>query len=182
MINLIPPNSRKAVTREYWIRVVTIWMFLGAFALLVIAALGIPTFVLINTLNSTLAGEVDNARIMEEAYNDSEKVIKDANALIRHLKPGVEPVRFSELIYELDNIAGNDVRLTQFAFQESDKEQLSDIAIAGVALTRESLSEFRDNLEAHPFFESVELPISNLVKDRDITFSMIVSVVKKDKQ
>jgi len=155
-------------------------MFLSAFVLLVIAALGIPTFVLMNTLNSTLAGQVDDARTKEDAYKESEKIIKDTNALIRHLKPATAPVRFSELIYELDNIADSGVKLTQFTFQEGDEEKLANVAVAGIASTRVSLSEFRDDVESHPLFESVELPISNLVKDRDITFSMIVSVVKKD--
>ena len=175
MINLIPPHARKAVTREYWIRVVTVWMFLVACSLVLIATLQAPTYVLINSLSAALEGQFNDARTKQGVFLESEAEILKTNALIDHLGQESEEGRFSNLIYELDNVAGNNVTISQFTFALQEDE-LGAIALIGNARTRIALSDFRDNLEEHPMFTAVELPISNLVKDRDITFSMKVSL------
>ena len=73
MINLIPPHARKAITREYWIRVVTVWMFLATFALMVIVALQIPTYVLINSLDAVLEGQFSDARTRQVTLKSPRK-------------------------------------------------------------------------------------------------------------
>jgi len=49
MINLIPPAARRAVTIEYWTRVVIIWLCLFLLAVIIIAVLQLPSYVLIKS-------------------------------------------------------------------------------------------------------------------------------------
>ena len=179
MINLIPPVARKAVTREYWTRVVTTWALLVSFALMLVLVMQLPTYVLVGALEDALAGQINTATEKQGAFSDLEDEIKEVNALISHLGQQEDADRkFSELIYELDVIAPETVTITQLSMQREDAV-LETIDVIGVAANRTALSNFRDAIEAHEDFDSAELPISNLAKDRDILFSMTVSMANK---
>ncbi len=70
----------------------------------------------------------------------------------------------------MDDLATEEVSLTHFNF--GDKKELE---INGIAATRASLSAFRVRLESHESVKAVELPLSNLVKDTDVPFSLTVT-------
>lgn len=171
MINLIPPKAKKLVVREYWLRVAAVWFLMLSFALLIMTFLSLPTYILISSLERAMASQIDYAKAEQGSYKELERTIKNTNALIVHLNRGEGEVRFSALVDELDQVSGESVTLTEFGFIEEDGE-LKQISLVGHADTRVALSSFRDRLEAHEQFASVDLPISNLAKDKDITFSM----------
>lgn len=171
MINLIPPKAKKIVIREYWSRVAAVWMLMLSFALLIMSLLSLPTYVLIRSLEDAMASQIDYAKAEEGSYKESERVIRDTNAFVNHLRGGEEDIAFSIFIEELDKISSENITLTQFGFARENGE-LKQISLTGHANTRVGLSNFRDELAAHELFASVDLPISNLAKDKDITFSM----------
>ena len=177
MINLIPPKAKKIVLREYWSRVATVWILMLSFALVIMALLSVPTYILISSLEQAMATEIDYAKTEQGSYKESERIIKNANALVNHLNRNEEQVSFSFLVDELDKVAGANITLTRFGFVPEDGE-LKQVSLLGHADTRVGLSNFRDKLEAHDLFSSVDLPISNLTKDKDITFSMKVTLEK----
>lgn len=173
MINLIPPKAKKIVIREYWTRAGAVWLLMFSFAFLIMAFLSVPTYILLRSLESAMASQIDYAKAEQGSYKESESTIKNANALINHLNRSEAQMSFSSLLGELDTVAGAGVTLTEFGFVEEDGA-LKQISLLGHADTRVLLSSFRDRLVAHNLFLSVDLPLSNLAKDRDITFSMKV--------
>ncbi|MEZ4200508.1 MAG: hypothetical protein R3B69_02870 [Candidatus Paceibacterota bacterium] len=175
MINLIPPSARKLIVREYWIRVITVWFLLITFALWIFLALQVPTYILIDSLHDALVTQFDRAQAEHTEFSELEAEVKKINTLVSHLGAHEDDVYFSELIAELDQRAVAGVTLTQFAMKR-EEGALKEIDLVGVAPTRTSLSNFRDALEAHERFSKAELPISNLAKERDITFSMKVTM------
>lgn len=175
MINLIPPKAKKIVIREYWTRVFVVWLFMLSIVLLIMAFLSVPTYILLRSLESAMASQIDYAKAEQGSYKELERTIKNTNALVNHLNLNEEQLSFSALLSELDAVAGPLVTLTQFGFIE-EEGVLKQVSLLGQADTRVLLSTFRDKLEAHEAFASVDLPISNLAKDKDITFSMKVSL------
>ena len=176
MINLIPPSAKKIVVKEYWLRVATIWLFAASFSLALVLALQIPVYVLVTDLESSIASQFNSVREQKNNFDESEKLIKDANNLITHLSENSDSYQlFSSLVYELDGLAGSDVTLTKFSMTRSEDE-IDAINLIGNATDRISLSKFRDDLKKHELIGEVELPISNLVKDKDIVFSMKVTL------
>ena len=155
-------------------------MFIISFGLLMIISLQIPTYILVSSLQSSLANQFDDALAQQEAFQASEDTIKQTNALIDYLKIQPETdFQFSGLIYELDAIAGSEVAIKQIILIK-EAGVLNNLEVIGEAKTRISLANFRDNLETNEMFTSVELPISNLAKDRNITFSMTVTLNNSD--
>ena len=59
-----------------------------------------------------------------------------------------------------------------------DGESVREISISGTAASRQALADFRNRLREEDGVESVDLPISNLAKDRDIPFELTVTFVK----
>ncbi len=179
MINLIPPKAKKIVVREYWTRAASVWFLIFSFALLVMAFLSVPTYILLRSLESAMASQIDYAKAEQGSYKESERTIKNANALINHLNRSEAQMSFSALLGKLDTVAGPGVTLTEFGFVE-EEGVLKQVSLLGHADTRVLLSSFRDRLTAHDLFLSVDLPISNLAKDKDITFSMKVTLETED--
>lgn len=175
MINLIPPKAKKIVTREYWTRAAVVWFFMLSFALLIMAFLCVPTYILIHSLESAMASQINYAKAEQGSFKELERTIKDTNALVNHLNRDEGKMSFGSLVNDLDEVAGANVTLTQFGFVE-EEGVLKQVSLLGHANTRVALSNFRDALEAHGLFGAVDLPISNLAKDKDITFSMKVGL------
>lgn len=177
MINLIPPDARRAVVREYWLRVVVVVFMLLSAAFLLVGSLNIPSYVLIDSQLVAYEQEYTEAQQKKEAFEDEEKAIKEANQLAKHLGMFSETPTFSELIAELDALAGTGVVISQFSAAKTKKE-ITSITISGTAYRRSDLTSFSDRVEAHPLFMQAEVPLSNLAKDSDIFFQISVVPAK----
>ena len=79
----------------------------------------------------------------------------------------------SEVIAILTTLAGTNVSLTNFQF--SNLVTAGKITVSGVASTRQDLAVFRDGVSGDKRFSAVDLPISNLIKDKDLLFTMNIS-------
>ena len=68
-----------------------------------------------------------------------------------------------------------DIYIKELAYT-SLGETKAKITLVGTGATRESLVFFVKKLEESKFFEKVDLPISNFTRDRDINFSINLTV------
>ena len=101
---------------------------------------------------------------------------EEANRLISHLEFSEVPqTRFSTHLNLIDELAGEAILLTKFNLTP-EEGVLNTITLIGVADTRTALANFRDALENHPRYSNVELPISNLAKESNITFTLSLTV------
>lgn len=171
MANLIPPDAKKAIVTEYWIRVATVWLVLVACAIIVVGLLKVPTFVLVQSQLRAFTVAYDSAREKEASFTEAQEVITEANRVAGLLSSRATSTTATEVIAVLDRIAGESVTIRSFAIERTDAT-IASIAVTGTANTRAALSNFSKDIEAHEFFGEADLPISNLAKDRDIGFSI----------
>lgn len=179
MANLIPPQGKSVVTREYWIRVSAVWMFLLAAACVVVALLMVPTYVLIESQYAAVMNTMQGQHTKEDAFEQATERITTANTLARHLVGGNETASFVTLVDRIEALAGPDVVVQQYRFMQ-DTAEVSPITIGGQAANRTVLAAFRDALDADTRFASVALPLANLAGDEDITFTMQVTLAVED--
>ena len=64
-----------------------------------------------------------------------------------------------------------DIKLTEITYDKS-VDGVKNIKVKGFALNRERLLLFRQSLENNPTFSKVDLPISNFVKEKNISFNL----------
>lgn len=170
MINLIPPAAKKIMVREYWTRVLTVWVMLGGTACLIVTLLLLPTYLLLSIKTSVIKEQAAAATQKVASYDVSATELQTANRQAQILLKDTTTLSYSGLVAEFETIAGEGVSINDFRFLQSST--LGTISLSGVATTREDLANFRDRLESDVRFAKVDLPISNLIKDRDLLFSM----------
>ncbi len=177
MINLIPPSAKKQVRKEYWVRVFSVWMMLVASSFVIVAFLHMPTYVLIKSQLAVFANEFTEASVQNEAFKEAEATVVQSNQIATLLASDEKVTLFTTLIEVLETLAGSKVTINSFIFQR-DNNTISPITISGQAYSRQSLVAFSEAIKTNKLFESAEIPLSNLAKDRDIPFT--ISVIPKN--
>ena len=177
MINLIPFHEKKRVRLEYWLRVFTVWTLLFSFAILLVICVMVPAYVLISVQINSGAETSRSAQEKVVAFEAAGMALQAANKQALAIVNNGQLVPISnhiELIrrYENVNLQVSAITIARTA------DYFAPLQVSGQAATRQALAAFREQLLAESQVESVELPISNLAKDRDIQFNLTVVLRK----
>ena len=178
MINLIPPAAKKSITLEYWCRVLSIWFLVWAATFVVGIFLLVPVSVLINLQVSNLSGSAETASQKLATLKD---VSQELNLANQQAKLAIDNERFEALSFYSElfsNLENAEVTLTNMNIDRL-KTGLSPVKLSGQAANRQALAAFRDRLLALPEVQAVDLPLSNLAKDKDIQFGLTVTMKPK---
>jgi hypothetical protein len=174
MINLIPPSAKKSITYEYWKRVIAVWFGLFSTAFIILTVFLLPTHILLRSeieyLEETVSAGVDRV----SNYDISATELITASTQARLLLDNQASNTPSDLITVLLDYAGSNVALNNFQFVKLTTTPT--ITLAGIADSRQDLAQFRDVVAADVRFANVDLPISNLIKDKDLLFSMEITL------
>lgn len=178
MINLIPPVVRKAIVKEYWVRVVSVFLFVASAVALISIVFLSPVYVLVSAQVDVYAQSASEAALRVAEYDVSAGALVEANGMAQKIVELREVDNFSAATELLESLQSADIVLEGFEFGRDADGYLAPVQVNGEASTRQALADFRDRLLAEPTVSEVNLPISNLAKDKDIQFSL--SVVFKD--
>ena len=177
MINLIPPTAKKKIVLEYWTRVVSVWFLTWSATLVLGAFVMIPTYVLINLQVSSFS---DSAATASQKIATMQDVSKDLTVANNQAKALIDSFKFSSLsdsAKQFTQLENSDLTLSQISIGRT-KEGVGPVMLSGEASNRQALADFRDRLLASPQVDGVDLPISNLAKDKDIQFTLTVTMKK----
>lgn len=178
MINLIPPEGHRLMKQEYILRVFgTLSVLLGVVFLILTVAL-VPTYILIDAQISDFALEIEKQSDKEDTAKLLDKEIELIHSIVGQLKTGTSSMIASQAVDEIQKIAEGEVVFKAFIINEPDKRGEVKIQAQGVAPTRETLAKFKTMVEASPFFEKAEVPISDLARDVDLPFMMTITVAQ----
>lgn len=177
MINLIPPDARKMVQIEYWVRVASVWLVLMSIASVVLVMLLLPSLVLVHSQLAAYENQYKHASEQNDSYEKLEEEVSLANTISAHLVDNEYSDLFSRLLTELNVINGEQIVLDYVGMNRVEGK-IDSISISGSAYSRSDLVAFKDRIEGHSFFETAELPLSNLAKDRDVPFNITIITSK----
>lgn len=147
-------------------------IFIGASALLT------PYF--LSTVNKRIASER-----LENQKNLPTPALKDETlALVNEIDSQlslVEGLRFDGLVISEDIFdriiehKSNKIRIVGISYSY-DLDSGTIVGVSGIASSREDLLGFQQSIKDDPYFEEVNLPISNFIKSSDIGFSLDIKV------
>jgi hypothetical protein len=172
MINLLPPTAKKKLTRDNFLRLVSMIFIIIGIAGLVFLSLSLPTLVMLKNQLGSILDNKDFVSKIEEEQKLLESEAAEIEAIVAHVKGQEKSIIHTEVMDLIDSLAGEGVVVDRFVFGEKDK-----LTISGTASTRPGLSDFRDRLAKEKIFSSVELPLASLVDEKDAVFN-ITMVVK----
>ncbi len=176
MINLVPPSAHRRIKSEYWVRVVTVWLWLFVVAAVSVGVFLLPAYVLVTSqvsLHSAMAKEALE-RLGDGAASSKPLVVASEQA--RLLSSMARLPRLTELVEVVDEATpSSQIAVTSYAIPRAG-DVVGAVKIEGQAATRLSLVEFHRALEEHPLIVDADLPLSNFSRDRDIEFSITLTI------
>jgi hypothetical protein len=183
MINLIPNQEKKRRARELYYRLAVLSLLMFSFALLVASLAILPAYFFAVSksraaqerleIQRTVPISLFNQEALKTLETLNRKIVLVEEAAARNF-PVSERVITPILAEKLSGI-----KLSRISYENSPAGG-KKISLGGTAASRESLLLFRQALEDSPSFESVDLPISNFIKDSNIEFSL--SLIPKDEK
>lgn len=174
MINLLLPEQKNSVKKEYIVRLVSIVLFSVFITFTILISLLIPVHALLKdkefTAEEYLISQSDETINEKENLRDT---INNTNSKLLILNKEEEKKSF--IVYQdifktiLD--IRKDVRINSIIYQNNGVTSPTT-RVSGTADTREDLQLFTKRLESELHFTNVNAPISNFVQDRNIEFSL----------
>jgi hypothetical protein len=173
MINLIPNEEKKKMSKDFYLRLVTVFFVMLSISLLIASIVILPTYFIFsaeeNSFNTKL--ELQNNESIPLLDQNTLVVIKDLGNklnLIENTQKN-EFVFSQKVINEIILKKISSIKITEISYQNNSQTGRK-INISGKAPSREVLLSFRRALENDVAFSKVDLPISNFVKGSNIEF------------
>ena len=182
MINLLTKEGQEKLIREYRRRRLVVACFPRA----VIWLVGLVTVgALVYQIHQKQA-ETDEAlnRVSLEpnANAGTQDSLQETNADIATLKKsGTSRPSLSGLWKNVLEDKANGVRITDWRWGIDTKTKVTKLELVGRSSTRQALLDFIEKLKQNKTFTTVDSPISNLIKNRDLDFTITLTINQHEK-
>lgn len=172
MFKLVTEQEKQKIWREY-VRRRSVVIIISLISILVIGIIGLlPSYILSSIRYSEtleLSEIIEGAGVKEEESSFQAWFV-ETNRRLTALSPGSNVDRPSDFIKKVLDQKTNNISILNFSWKKVDGKVTS--SISGIASDRQSLVTFRDNLISSGDFSGVDLPVSDLAKDKDIDFQI----------
>jgi len=178
MLNVLPQQQKNILRKEYSMRRMAAILGLIVCALLISLVLLTPSYFSFHIRSGQARTELEQTKQALDTDLQSDAFTADLNEAIRHvadLRPLVEPHSAYNLVRIFESKPSS-IKIFEISFRGATDERSAEISVRGKATDRESLKAFGRSLEGRVEFESVDLPVSNFVKESDIDFLMSVKI------
>lgn len=175
MINLIPSVAKRSLLIEYWVRVISAWLILWSISLFVSTLMLYPAYVLISSQVSVYEASAREASQKVASYENVSVSLVRSSQQARSIMDELSIPVFSENITLFEGLQGTGIQLSKLGLSRND-DGIAPVFLVGVADDRQSLASFRDRLLAEEQVTAVDLPIANLARDKDIQFTITVTL------
>jgi len=172
MPNLLPEKNKKEIRNEFILRLLIVFFVFTFFTITVYAVSLVPSYNL-SVVKKTITMEQVNALKKSTGVEEEGSpvdVLKNEKAKVVALNL-VEQNIASEIIEKILAKKPQGVRITDI-FYEGGKE----VVVKGNSSSRNILIGFVEQLELENRFEKVDFPVSNLVKDESMDFSINIYI------
>jgi hypothetical protein len=175
MPNLLPQKEKKSLENQYYSKLI----ILGFIGLVITALLSgillFPSLLLSKAKLEAVNYELEvlklsvghqESRNIEQEINKINIYSRAANALIK------SPV-INDYLDEILSAQPQGLKIKTINYRKVSANG-AELTLAGNSSTRERLVLFVEELKNNERFSKVELPISNLAKDRDVDFNLTI--------
>lgn len=179
MFNLLPENLKEKIKKEYKLRLTII-----AILFVIIAQLTFLIFLLPSWLNSYYKQKEYSGRKNEVSnflssldISSTTAYIKSTNSILTIINDSLDYPKMSPVVMDILSKKKSSIKIGGI-FYSVNSGNSATLSINGLASNREALVSFSDSLKEIEYFKKVDLPISNLAKDKNIDFSINVNIEK----
>jgi hypothetical protein len=176
MFHLLPDKEKKTLEREYRYRLLLVGLCFVLATLVVASVFLFPSYILSKrklddvTFRNTQMKKSIHAKT-DPALANFLSTLKDN---LSALKSTSQMASSSVLIKDITDKKSSGIYLNQFSI--SNEGTTESILLSGKASNRDNLIHFYRDLQGDAHFSKVDLPISDFAKDKDISFTITISV------
>jgi cell division protein FtsL len=174
MFNLLPETEKKHILKEYSMRRLVVLLFFLLVSGLIALICIFPSKLLSQTKEENIRARIETTK-KSPILAESELLISTlsaANLKLAALSPPPNEILIEDLFDRVIARKSTNIKLRNLVYKRSANKDSSTIQLTGVALNRESLSTFVEDLKKEPLFKEVNLPVSDLTKGVNATFSI----------
>ena len=178
MFNLIPDGVKEKILKDYRGRRGVVWLFTFLLLSTMVLIFLLPSYTYVSLEEKNMRTDVEVVRnsFQLKKVDDVVEAIKETNEQLRALSSAKNPIKTSEILEKALKAKNSSIHVTEIEYIEA-KTSSSTVLLKGIADKRESLREFINRLEAVEGFVKVELPVSNFAKDKNIDFSVNITLL-----
>src|SRR3989344_6466115 len=173
MINLLTLEEKKNIKRDYNIRLIIISLSFLLIIVVIAIAFLLPSYFLSSIKEKISSQELEKIKISQDFSDENiiSEIIQETNMKLSLLSYYDNKLVVSKDIIEaiLEKTKGK-IEISEIYFTKNNNSP-STIDLKGTASSRESLLLFTEDIEREDQFSEVNLPVSNLVKNKDIKFN-----------
>lgn len=178
LIDLLPPERRRALARDYFLRLGIVALLFSSVLVLAAALLLVPTYVFLAKSSGAKEARLANTESALSSFDDTalsarlSALKSNTSALAAlSLSPSASVIARSALAIPRPGIA-----LSGFEYARTADARQGTLIISGIAATRDALRVYQLALERAPFARSASLPVSTYAKDSNIAFAITVTL------
>lgn len=172
MLNFLLEKNKKVVIVEYFFRVTIYFLLFTFFSLIILISLFLPSNFYSKYKNDNVSSQLSSIiNKIGESSEDPIEIIKDVNKFTSVFSDEEDRILFSNIIEKIISLKNKNIRITSFSLINDTLSSVK-IIINGVSGSRDSLTSFDKDLKKDGYFQSIELPVSNLIKNIDSDFTM----------
>ena len=176
-MNLLTDQQKKAVVREYRMRLIAVALFMLAFLLASFFVLLVPVAVYVGTIKESVRQELARLaqRLETTGANRAEAFLEEINTTAQDAEEYLSAVSFGETVALLEEARTPQVSIRAFSLKEEKGEAARvRVQLEGVAATRADLVAYLDALRARPGVVSVDIPLESFAKSAAVPFAASV--------
>lgn len=177
VINLLPPERKRAFRRGYFLRLATLSVILLAALVVVHGVLLLPSSIYLSVVRD--AKERELAAVKESVAADTSVTsirLAKLKADAKYLTRLADTPTASAAVQAVLLIPRQGVRITSITFAPAVGNAANGVmTISGISATREALRSYNLALSAAPYVSKAELPISSYAAESNIPFTITLT-------
>lgn len=178
-MNILPPTQKEDLKLGYKRRLLVVCSYMVSISFLVGATLLVPSYFLMESHISVINEESKIQPADDSLDAELLKLPGEIENKLRVLQANATNTKAIEAISKVISFLPDNTSITSFYFSREKaptKKGNIKMVVSGTAADRIALSSFSSSLQNSKQFLTVEVPVSNLTKDKDLPFSMNINI------
>lgn len=177
LVNLLPPERKAALMREYFVRLATVAVLAFSAVALGSGALLVPSYLYLSHEIGSRQAQLRDLDAQLAAAHGKEttaelaQLTQTAAYLARLATSTPATAAFRGVL----SVPRTGIAISGLSYSQSVKGNDGRMTLTGTAATREALRAYNDALSALPYVSNVDLPISAYAKETAIPFTITLT-------
>ncbi len=175
----LPYSEQKHIRREYRVRVLIVLFFFIAISLVIGVASLFPAYIysILEERNHLSQVAAFKKTIDASTITATQQQLLQGTTVLNLVSNTIQPNIFYTTAISIVSLRGN-VIINSFTFDHTSSNSMI-VILSGIAPTRNDLLSFKTRLEGLPDKTLVDLPISTLAQDTNVSFSIQITETLK---